>query len=103
VQHLFECIQDSQKKLLATDTNKWGVSLISPISGFQVSLPVTVLDHLEQTEGTNIHFYESETYRLVATYQGCVTLHRDTIVKAKGAWEFVSSLPTDDGNISGNG
>ena len=58
------------------------------IAGIVLYLPVAVLDHLEQAEGTNVHFYESDTYSLVAPYRGSIVLSRDEILKVKGAWEY---------------
>ncbi|HEY6874224.1 MAG TPA: hypothetical protein VI298_15980 [Geobacteraceae bacterium] len=58
------------------------------IDGNAICLPVSVLDHLEQAEATNIHFYESDPYALVASYKGNVTLDRDEVLKVKGAWEY---------------
>jgi len=58
------------------------------IAGMMLCLPVTVLQHLEQAEGTNVYFYESDTYSLVAPYCGSIVLSRDEILKVKGAWEY---------------
>lgn len=53
-----------------------------------IRLPASVLEHLEQAEGTNIYFYESDPYELVAEYKGNVALDRDEVLKVKGAWEY---------------
>jgi len=58
------------------------------IAGMKLYLPVTVLEHLEQADGTNIYFYESDAYSLVAPYRGSIVLNRDEILKVKGAWEY---------------
>lgn len=58
------------------------------IAGMTLYLPVTVLEHLEQAEGTRVYFYESDPYTLVAPYRGCIVLSRDEILKVKGAWEY---------------
>lgn len=93
-------IPDEPPDNVALAVTKFGAVL--SIYGLQVSLPVSVLEHLEQADGTNIYFYTSEPYTLVATYRGFVVLERDEVVKVKGAWDYVSSLPTDVGSISGN-
>lgn len=58
------------------------------IARMMLYLPVTVLEHLEQADGTNVYFYESDTYSLVAPYRGRIVLKRDEILKVKGAWEY---------------
>lgn len=58
------------------------------IADMMLRLPVTVLEHLEQAEGTIVYFYESDTYSLVAPYCGSIVLSRDEILKVKGAWEY---------------
>jgi len=58
------------------------------ISGKSIRLPASVLAHLEEVTETNIYFYESEPYHVVAEYKGCVALNRDDILKVKGAWEY---------------
>jgi hypothetical protein len=65
----------------------YGVKL--SVSGVQISIPAETLEHLEQTEGTNVHFYESDPYALVAPYRGCIEISRDEILKLKGAWEYI--------------
>lgn len=62
------------------------------IAGMMLRLPVTVLEHLEQADGTNVYFYESDTYSLVAPYRGSIVLSRDEILKVKGAWEYSQAL-----------
>ncbi len=69
------------------DLAEYGVEL--RVSGVQIPIPVEALDHLEQAEGTNVHFYESDPYALVAPYHGCIEISRDEILKLKGAWEYV--------------
>jgi hypothetical protein len=58
------------------------------ISNSVISLPVTVLEHLEQAEGTNVYFYQSSPYAAVAAYVGSVDISRDELLKIKGAWEY---------------
>ena len=58
------------------------------ISGVTLQFPVTVLEHLEKSVGTNIYFYESTPYALVAAYLGNIVLDRDELLKVKGAWEY---------------
>jgi len=58
------------------------------MASMTINLPVTVLEHLEQAEGTSVHFYESDPYTLIALYRGCIVLNRDEILKVKGAWEY---------------
>lgn len=58
------------------------------ISTKTICLPVSVLAHLEGSDGTNIYFYESDPYELVAEYKGSLELNRDEILKVKGAWEY---------------
>lgn len=53
-----------------------------------ICLPALVLAHLEEAEGTNIYFYESDPYKLIAEYKGCIELNRDEVLKVKGAWEY---------------
>lgn len=63
------------------------------ISGVKLQFPVTVLEHLETAGGTNVYFYESTPYALVAVYLGNIVLDRDELLKVKGAWEY-SHAPT---------
>lgn len=58
------------------------------ISNSVISLPVTVLEHLEQAEGTNVYFYQSSPYAVVAPFVGGVEIRRDELLKIKGAWEY---------------
>ncbi len=57
-----------------------------------VPFPCDILNHLEQSEGSNVYFYESSPYELIAEYRGCVTLDRDEILKIKGAYEYHQRL-----------
>lgn len=66
---------------------EYGVAL--NISGVQVPIPFEALEHLEQAEGTNVHFYESDPYAVVAPYHGCIEINRDELLKLNGAWEYV--------------
>lgn len=61
------------------------------IAGMVLCLPVTVIEHLEQADGTSVYFYESDTYSLVAPYRGSIVLNRDEILKVKGAWEYTQA------------
>ena len=65
----------------------YGVEL--RVSGVQIPIPAEALEHLERTEGINVHFYESESYALIASYRGCIEISRDEILKLKGAWEYI--------------
>ena len=58
------------------------------ISNKTICLPASVLAHLEGSDETNIYFYESDPYHLVAEYKGKIELNRDEILKVKGAWEY---------------
>lgn len=58
------------------------------MSNQTICLPTSVLEHLEGSDGTNIYFYESDPYQLVAEYKGSIELIRDEILKVKGAWEY---------------
>lgn len=73
------------------DLAEYGVSL--SISGVPMILPFEVLEHLEQAEGTNLYFYESDPYAVVAPYRGCIEIRRDELLKLKGAWEYFSTSP----------
>lgn len=65
---------------------EYGVEL--RVSDVRIPLPVEALEHLEQAEGTMVHFYQSDPYSLVADYNGCIEINRDEILKLKGAWEY---------------
>jgi hypothetical protein len=53
-----------------------------------INLPVAVLEHLEQADGTNVYFYQSSPYAVVAPFVGGVEILRDELLKIKGAWEY---------------
>jgi hypothetical protein len=53
-----------------------------------INLPVVVLEHLEQADGTNVYFYQSSPYAVVAPFVGGVEILRDELLKIKGAWEY---------------
>lgn len=53
-----------------------------------INLPVAVLEHLEQAEGTNVYFYQSSPYAIIAPFVGGVEIRRDELLKIKGAWEY---------------
>lgn len=53
-----------------------------------INLPVVVLEHLEQADGTNVYFYQSTPYAVVAPFIGGVEILRDELLKIKGAWEY---------------
>lgn len=61
------------------------------VDGYQFSLPADILTHLETSDGTNIYFYMSSPYEMIAEYQGCIPIDRDEILKLKGAWEYLAS------------
>ena len=65
---------------------EYGVEL--RVSDVLIPLPIEALEHLEQAEGTLVHFYDSDPYSLVANYNGCIEINRDEILKLKGAWEY---------------
>ena len=65
---------------------------ILTIEGHRFPLPSVILNHLEQSEGSNVYFYESAPYELIAEYRGCITLDRDEILKLKGAYEYRQRL-----------
>lgn len=53
-----------------------------------INLPVVVLEHLEQAEGTNVYFYQSSPYAIIAPFVGGIEINRDELLKIKGAWEY---------------
>ena len=53
-----------------------------------INLPVVVLEHLEQAEGTNVYFYQSSPYAIIAPFVGGIEIRRDELLKIKGAWEY---------------
>ena len=61
------------------------------ISDFSLKLTIAALDHFESAEGTNIYFYTSDPFSLIAAYKGNITLKRDGLLKVKGAWEYSKS------------
>ena len=64
---------------------------IITVNGYQFSLPVDILTHLEASDGANIYFYVSSPYELIAEYIGSIPIDRDEILKLKGAWEYVAT------------
>ncbi len=62
------------------------------VEGHRVDLPGDILTHLEQSEGSNVYFYEASPYELIAEFRGCITLARDEILKLKGAYEYRQRL-----------
>lgn len=81
-------LPDSQDDV-ALAVTEFGAEL--RIAGMVLCLPVTVIEHLEQADGTSVYFYESDTYSLVALYRGSIVLNRDEILKVKGAWEYTQA------------
>jgi hypothetical protein len=81
------CVPACTENSVVFDLAEYGGILC--ISDARIPIPVEVLEHLEQAEGTNIHFYESDPYSLVSQYHGCIEISRDEILKLKGAWEYV--------------
>lgn len=79
-------LQEDSRNDVALAVTEFGAEL--RIAGMMLCMPVTVLEHLEKAEGTNVFFYESDTYSLVAPYRGSIVLNRDEILKVKGAWEY---------------
>ena len=53
-----------------------------------INLPVAILEHLERADGTNVYFYQSSPYAIVAPFVGGVEISRDELLKIKGAWEY---------------
>ena len=58
------------------------------ISKMTFKLPITVLEHLERADSTNVYFYHSSPYALVAPFRGGIEISRDELLKVKGAWEY---------------
>lgn len=77
---------DLQTENVGISVAEYGAEI--QISNKTICLPASVLAHLEGSDGTNIYFYESEPYLLVAEYKGRIELNRDEILKVKGAWEY---------------
>ena len=65
---------------------------ILTVEGHSINFPGDVLNHLEQSEGSNVYFYESSPYELIAEFRGCITLARDEILKLSGAYEYRQRL-----------
>lgn len=63
------------------------------IKGNEFTLPGAILEHFENAEGTTIYFYVVYPYELIPEFRGSVTLHRDEVLKAKGAWDYLSRSP----------
>ncbi|MBI5655528.1 MAG: hypothetical protein HZC44_01375 [Geobacter sp.] len=79
-------VPSGQMDKVVFDLTEYGVEL--RVSGVQIPIPAEALEHLEQAEGTNVHFYKSDPYALVAPYHSCIEISRDEILKLKGAWEY---------------
>jgi len=58
------------------------------IAGLSLILLDLVLEHLENADATWLYFYGTQTNTQVAEYQGRISLNRDILLKAKGAWEY---------------
>jgi len=58
------------------------------ISSIVIKLPVAVLEHFEQADGTNVYFYQSTPYAFIAPFIGGIEIRRDELLKIKGAWEY---------------
>lgn len=58
------------------------------IASSVINLPAAVLEHLEQAEGTNVYFYQSTPYAIIAPFVGGIEIRRDELLKIKGAWEY---------------
>lgn len=66
---------------------------ILTVKGNEVALPGAILEHFENAEGTSIYFYAVSPYELIPEYRGSITLRRDEVLKAKGAWDYFSRSP----------
>ena len=79
-------MRDIPKLSITLNVRDHGAEL--KISNAYFQLPVTVLDHLENAEGTNVYFYHSSPYALVAPFTGGIEISRDELLTVKGAWEY---------------
>lgn len=77
---------DNLDTAISLHVQEYGADL--RISKFVINLPVTVLEHLEQADGTNVYFYQSTPYAIVAPFVGGIEIRRDELLKIKGAWEY---------------
>lgn len=85
------CVPAEPMEKVEFNLAEYGIAL--NVSGVQLPIPYEALEHLEQAEGSNVHFYESDPYAVVAPYRGCIEISRDELLKLKGAWEYFSASP----------
>ena len=83
-------LTDDNEAAISLQVQEHGADL--RISNSVICLPVTVLEHLEQAEGTNVYFYQSSPYAVVTPFVGGVEIRRDELLKIKGAWEYSYAL-----------
>lgn len=83
---------DIQENLTDVELEIAEYGAILTVEDHHINLPGDVLNHLEQSEGSNVYFYEASPYELIAEFRGCITLERDEILKLKGAYEYRQRL-----------
>ena len=83
-----ESLNDNDVEVSLKD---FGAKLI--IKGNEITLPGAILEHFENAEGTSIYFYAVYPYELIPEFRGSITLLRDEVLKAKGAWDYLSRSP----------
>lgn len=79
-------LPDSHDALMSLHVQEHGADL--RIASCVINLPVAVLEHLEQADGTNVYFYQSTPYAIITPFVGGVEIQRDELLKIKGAWEY---------------
>lgn len=79
-------LTDDHESTISLQVQDHGADL--RISNSVICLPVVVLEHLEQAEGTNVYFYQSSPYAIIAPFVGGIEIRRDELLKIKGAWEY---------------
>lgn len=84
-------LADDHESTISLQIQEHGADL--KVASSVISLPVAVLEHLEQAEGTNVYFYQSSPYTIVAPFVGGIEIRRDELLKIKGAWEYSYAPP----------
>lgn len=79
-------LPDNHDTAISLHVQEHGADLM--IASSVINLPVAVLEHLEQAEGTNVYFYQSSPYAIIAPFIGGIEIRRDELLKIKGAWEY---------------
>ncbi|MDD2736720.1 MAG: hypothetical protein PHF56_22535 [Desulfuromonadaceae bacterium] len=79
-------LSDNHDMAISLHVQEHGADL--RISNSVIKLPVAVLEHLERAEGTNVYFYQSTPYAIIAPFVGGIEIRRDELLKIKGAWEY---------------